>query len=165
MHTEIEIARSPEQVREAVSIDTHIPTLSINTPQQFLDFPSYSTWTQGFIRSITHAKPSATLLQKGDKLKCVLKGMTITPTVLENSSSEFRWRGMLWGIPGLFTGEHCFRFEPSKITPGGTTFVQSEKFSGVLSFLIAEGTAFAKQTREGFEGFNGDLKKKCESME
>jgi len=87
--------------------------------------------------------------------------MTISPTIVENSAQAFRWRGLLWGVPGLFTGEHQFRFEPSKKTPGGTTFVQAEKFSGILSFLIAEGTGFWKSTKEGFEGFNADLKAKC----
>jgi len=70
---------------------------------------------------------------------------------------------MVWGIPGLFTGEHQFRFEPSKKTPGGTTFVQAERFSGILLFLIADGTKFSKTTKAGFEGFNADLKARCES--
>jgi hypothetical protein len=91
--------------------------------------------------------------------------MTISPTIQENPAREFRWLGRLWGIPGLFTGEHTFRFENSKTTPGGTTMVQSEKFSGVLSFLVADGTGFAKTTREGFEGFNADLKKWVEGLE
>lgn len=72
---------------------------------------------------------------------------------------------MLWGISGLFTGEHSFRFEPSKTNPGETTFVQAENFSGILSFLIKEGTGFARTTREGFEGFNGDLKRRVEGLE
>jgi hypothetical protein len=164
IHTEVEIDRSPEQVRKTVSCLPHtsITRLSL-TPSlhdQFLDFPSYSTWTHGFIKSITPADPT---VAPGTKLRNVLQGMTISPTIMANSPQEFRWRGVLWGIPGLFTGEHQFRFEPSKITPGGTTFVQAEKFSGILTFMIAEGTGFWKSTKEGFEGFNEDLKKRCES--
>ena len=41
--------------------------------------------------------------------------------------------------------------------------MQAEKFSGILAFLIAEGTGFWKSTKEGFEGFNADLKARCES--
>lgn len=90
--------------------------------------------------------------------------MTFSPTVMENSPGEFRWRGRMWGIPGLFSGEHSFRFEPSRTTPGATTFVQAEEFSGILSFLIADGTKFAKTTKAGFEGFNADLKARVESL-
>jgi hypothetical protein len=71
---------------------------------------------------------------------------------------------MLWGVSGLFTGEHSFRFEPSKETPGSTTFVHSEKFSGILSFMIAPGTSFANKTVKGFEDFNKDLKANVESL-
>jgi hypothetical protein len=91
--------------------------------------------------------------------------MTIAPTVVANAPAEFRWRGVLWGVPGLFTGEHQFRFGPSARTPGATTLVQAETFSGVLAFLIAEGTGFWTKTKEGFEGFNADLKARCESVE
>jgi len=63
-----------------------------------------------------------------------------------------------------------FHFQPSKATPGGTTFTHEEEFSGPLAFMMGEGwmanaIGMRKKTREGFEGFNGDLKRWCESGE
>lgn len=65
-------------------------------------------------------------------------------------------------MSGLFTGEHVFRFEPSETTPGGTTFVQEENFTGILSFMYASWSPMAKDTKKGFAGFNVDLKARCE---
>jgi hypothetical protein len=64
---------------------------------------------------------------------------------------------------GIFIGEHIFRFEPSTKTPGGTTFVQGEKFTGVLSWIINEGIVAraigsrekAKGALRGTTGFEG----------
>ncbi len=50
------------------------------------------------------------------------------------------------------------------MTPGSTTLVHSEKFTGVLSFLFADGSFAAKKTLLGFEGFNKDLKARVESQ-
>ena len=84
----------------------------------------------------------------------------------ENSPSCFRWIGEL--PLGLFSGEHSFHFEPSSETPGGTTFVHQEEFTGLLSFLmggglVARSVGAAEKTKKGFEGFNVDLKAWCES--
>jgi len=67
----------------------------------------------------------------------------------------------------MFNGEHCFRFQPSTTTQGGTTFVHEEKFTGALSFLMGEGffarwVGLRESTKKGFEGYNQDLKKWCE---
>jgi hypothetical protein len=69
---------------------------------------------------------------------------------------------------GLFSGDHSFHFEPSEITPGGTTFVQNENFSGLIGGIIGEniiGNAIGlrAKTKAGFEGFNEDFKKWVES--
>ncbi|KAI9753351.1 MAG: hypothetical protein M4579_005209 [Chaenotheca gracillima] len=135
-----EIASSPEHVR-----------------QVFLDFGKMPEWTQGFIRSITPVVPKDPI-EKGDKLNVTLQGASFSPVVLENSPQEFKWRG---SIPGLFYGDHSFRFEPGP-TPGTTTLTHSEEFSGPLTFLmkiIPQGT----KQKEGFEGFNDDLKRRVES--
>lgn len=71
---------------------------------------------------------------------------------------------------GTFNGDHAFHFTESKTTAGGTTFIQEEQFSGVLAFIIGDGTVgkmlgFREKTREGFEGFNRDFKKWVESGE
>lgn len=39
------------------------------------------------------------------------------------------WDGAL---PYVFTGQHSFRFEPSKESPGATNFIQHEEFFGPL---------------------------------
>jgi hypothetical protein len=70
----------------------------------------------------------------------------------------------MWGLPGLFTGEHSFKFEPCAAAPGTTTFVQSEAFSGVLSFLVAPSTNLGKQIHTRFDGLNSDIKARAESL-
>ncbi len=56
------------------------------------------------------------------------------PTVLvADKGRELRWRGRLWGIPGLFIGEHYFLLRP---TPHGTMFTQGEHFSGALLWVF-----------------------------
>ena len=58
----------------------------------------------------------------------------IRPTVLvADRNRELRWRGHLWGLPGLFVGEHDFLLRP---TPRGTLFTQGEHFSGALLWLF-----------------------------
>ena len=58
----------------------------------------------------------------------------IWPTVLvADRDRELRWRGHLWGIPGLFVGEHYFLLRP---TPHGTLFTQGEHFHGALLWLF-----------------------------
>lgn len=68
------------------------------------------------------------------------------------------WRG---SIPYLLKGDHYFRFEASKTTPGGTTFEHGEDFSGVLAAPFAWFGTGAK-AGPGFEKFNEDLKKEAE---
>jgi hypothetical protein len=92
--------------------------------------------------------------------------MVSTNNSQENSPSCFSWGG---GLPlGIFSGDHSFHFEPSSETQGGTTFVQQEQFTGLLSFLMGEGllarsVGAAEKTKRGFEGYNKDLKAWCES--
>ncbi|KAF2727668.1 hypothetical protein EJ04DRAFT_132902 [Polyplosphaeria fusca] len=81
-------------------------------------------------------------------------------------SSEhcFRWVG---SMPGVFTGEHIFRFEHSEVTPGGTTFSQEESFSGALSFLMGDNFAgrtlgWQEKSHKGWIRYNEDLKRWCE---
>jgi hypothetical protein len=144
LSTQIEIARAPEDVRKVL-----------------LDFEQIPSWSQGYIKSIKPVNANAKL-EPGEKLKCILSGMSFNPTIIENNEHVFCWRGRLFGIPGVFVGEHAFRFEPSKTTSGGTTFIQEENFSGVLKFMISEGSKMEKETRTNFEGFNEDLKARCE---
>ncbi len=57
---------------------------------------------------------------------------------------------------------HSFRFEASERTEGGTTFVQEESFTGVLSWVMDERGPVGRKVRGMFEGFNGDLKVEAE---
>jgi hypothetical protein len=61
-------------------------------------------------------------------------------------------------------GKHTFSFEPSTTTPGGTTFVQDEEFTGILSILFCEGSAMRKKTQSNFETYNSDIKARVESQ-
>jgi len=63
---------------------------------------------------------------------------------------------------GLFVGEHQFYFKESDKTPAGTTLVQKEDFSGLLSFLQRPGWKFAIQTQGNFEKLNQDIKAAAE---
>lgn len=50
---------------------------------QFLDFPRYPQWSQGFIKSIEPQTPKpSTEIQPGDKLNVRLEGMAFSPVVL-----------------------------------------------------------------------------------
>ena len=76
--------------------------------------------------------------QKGERLRLRVspadRSMTFTPTVLAVEEHRLlRWRGRL-GVPGVFDGVHEFRLEHRP--DGGTRFVQSESFSGVLVPLL-----------------------------
>ncbi|TVY15999.1 hypothetical protein LARI1_G005719 [Lachnellula arida] len=141
IHTTIEINRAPEVVRKA-----------------FLDFSSYHEWHQGMVKEI---KPLSDSLAAGNKLHCEMLDLTfdaiITPQK-ENSPTMFQWQGPpVAGISGL----HIFSFEPSRVAVGGTTFVQQEQFSGAMAFLMR---VLGWSMPGKFDGFNGDLKKRVESL-
>lgn len=76
----------------------------------------------------------------------------------ENSAQQFKWRGT---VPLLFYGDHFFRFEASKTTPGGTTFSHGEEFKGILAAPFGWFGMGAK-TGTGFEKFNEGLKTEAE---
>ena len=58
----------------------------------------------------------------------------IWPKILvADKDRELRWRGHLWGLPGVFIGEHYFLL---RATPRGTLFTQGEHFHGVLLWVF-----------------------------
>ena len=66
-------------------------------------------------------------LQTGKSLG---RAMTLRPTVtVSQPGRELRWLGRL-GAPGVFDGEHRFSIEASE--PGWVTFIQEERFRGLL---------------------------------
>lgn len=89
--------------------------------------------------------------------------MKFSPVVSSNTQSMFSWVG---SVPGIFTGEHVFRFEEIPASEQGqsrTRFVHEETFTGLLSFLMGESflaryVGLAEDSRKGFAGFNHDFK-------
>jgi hypothetical protein len=86
--------------------------------------------------------------------------MIFKPLVLVNESkSEFKWLGKLW-FKGLFDGEHRFQLIDNQ--NGTTTFVQSEKFTGILIPLLTK--MLDQKTLKGFIDMNEALKLHAESQ-
>ncbi|MCC6371939.1 MAG: SRPBCC domain-containing protein [Bacteroidia bacterium] len=138
--TEIVIQASPEKVWK-----------------EFTNFKTYSEWNP-FIKSLTGET------EKGKHLVVRLeppnaKGMTFKPKVLTfEKNKELRWLGHLF-VPGLFDGEH--KFELIDNQNGTTTFIQSEKFNGILVPLF--GKMLDVNTMNGFRLMNQKLKELAES--
>lgn len=122
------------------------------------DFRSYSEWNP-FVRLIQGD------LQEGAKLQVMLdtpnrNPMTFNPTLIKlTPERELRWLGKLWGIPGLFTGEHRFEIQP--VGDNSVRFVQAERFTGLFPPFIWNG--MADDTRAGFETMNEALKRLAEA--
>jgi len=87
------------------------------------------------------------------------KEMSFKPTVLvADAGKELRWIGRLM-VRGLFDGEHYFQLQPN--ASGGTTFIQGEKFSGLLVPLVKSSLDGA--TRARFVAMNAALKTRAET--
>lgn len=137
--TEVVINAKPEMVWQILS-----------------DFESYPDWNP-FITSI---KGKA---EAGSKITVRIeppgaKGMTFKPKVLSViKNKEFSWLGHFL-FPGLFDGEH--KFELIKNTNGTTTFIQGEKFKGILVPLFRK--MIDNNTVCGFNEMNQKLKELAE---
>jgi hypothetical protein len=122
------------------------------------DFKRYPEWNP-FITSLNG------VATKGEKLVARMEppngpAMTFKPTVLAaNTNKELRWLGHLL-FPGLFDGEHIFELYEN--TDGTTTFVQREKFTGILVPLFSK--MLDTKTLAGFEMMNKHLKQRVETM-
>ncbi|MGZ8630540.1 MAG: SRPBCC family protein [Actinomycetota bacterium] len=92
------------------------------------DFGSYGEWNPGMEE--VEGEPTV-----GSRLtiRFALNGgrtMTMRPTVqVADPGRELRWLGRLL-MPGLFDGEHRLMIEERE--PGRVTFLQSERFRGLL---------------------------------
>ncbi|KAH7025021.1 uncharacterized protein B0I36DRAFT_387406 [Microdochium trichocladiopsis] len=140
----IEIAASPERVREI-----------------FLDFDHMSQWHTSHFKSLDIVTPGkkGITLAPGDKMRVNLGGgMNFGANITENSKDRLTWKG---GVSYLLVGEHTFEFRPSQATPGGTTFVQYEDFTGLLTFGMKSDQ---EKTSGGFQRVNEDLKKRAETL-
>ena len=134
--TQVQIAGGPQQVLDVLT-----------------DFDSYPKWNP-FIKSITGDAI------KGKTIKAELGGMTFKPQVLVfDKNKELKWLGHLL-LKGIFDGEH--RFQLINNNDGTTTFIQSEKFNGILVGLFTK--KIDVETKDGFVAMNEALKKRVEEI-
>jgi hypothetical protein len=137
--TEIRIQASPEKVWAI-----------------FSDFKNYPTWNP-FIKKIEGS------VELGRHFKAYIEppqsnGMTFKPKVLVyEPQKELRWIGRLL-LPGIFDGEHYFQLIDNG--DGSTTFVQGEKFKGILIPFFKK--MLEVNTLQGFELMNLKLKELVE---
>lgn len=119
-------------------------------------FNQYPNWNP-FIKSIEGE------VVVGKKIKARMEppganGITFRPKVLVfEPNKEFRWLGHLF-FAGLFDGEHIFELIDNG--NGTTTFVQSEKFKGILVPLFQK--MLGNNTVKGFQLMNQRLKELAE---
>lgn len=86
------------------------------------------------------------------------KEMTFKSEILVfEPSKELKWLGK-GPIKGLFEGVHSFVLEDQN--DGGTKFVHSERFTGMLVRLSRK---MLDKTEQGFKQMNEALKKECEN--
>ena len=122
------------------------------------DFDNYKNWNP-FVKSIEGK------VVEGKKFKVTIqqpnsKPMTFSPKCLKfEQNKELRWLGHLL-IPGIFDGEHIFELMDTK--DGNTVFIQREKFKGILVPFIWK--TLNKDTRNGFELMNHELKMRVENL-
>ena len=120
------------------------------------NFDNYPNWNP-FIKSIKGE------VKIGNKITARIEppeaqGMTFNPTVLSfETNKEFSWIGHLI-FKGLFDGAH--KFELIDNGNGTTTFIQSEKFDGILVPLFKN--MLETNTKKGFEAMNKKLKELAE---
>ena len=121
-----------------------------------MDFGAYPDWNP-FIKRI---KGDQAL---GGKLEAYLdppegRGMTFKPTIVVfEDGRELTWLGRLL-VPGIFDGRHTLRVEPRD---GGSTFVHSEGFTGLLAGLMMR--LIGDSTEQGFLAMNQALKARAEA--
>lgn len=117
---------------------------------RLVDLAAYAGWNP----FITSASGKAVV---GQRLELRLeppggRPTTIRPTVTEAEPGHvLEWLGRL-GLPGIFEGRH--RFELVAVD-GGTTFVHSETFRGLLVRPLRR--SLDTSTRRGFEAMNRAL--------
>jgi hypothetical protein len=120
------------------------------------NFSQYPQWNS-FIKSI------AGEVKEGNIIVAHIhppngKSMVFKPKVLAfKENKEFRWLGHFL-FKGLFDGEH--KFELIANQDGSTTFIQSEKFTGILVPLFK--AMLETNTLQGFNNMNAELKKRVE---
>jgi hypothetical protein len=137
LRSEIDIAAPPARVWDILT-----------------DFEAYPEWNP-FILELGGD------LRKGGRLTVKIqppgrKAMTFRPTVVAlEPERELRWLGKLM-VGGVFDGEHSHRLDPIE---GGTRYVQSERFSGVLVPFTG---GMLSSAQDGFDAMCAALKLRAE---
>jgi len=132
--TSIEISAAPETIWKILT-----------------DFQEYGKWNP-FITKISGEQ------RMGGLLEIKAGGITFKPKLLKyDEPKEIRWLGKLF-FKGLFDGEHSFQIIDHN--NGSCTFLQEEKFNGILVGLFAK--KLDKETKSGFIKMNIKLKELAE---
>ena len=89
--------------------------------------------------------------------------MSFTPIIKTyDKNAHYSWEGRLLSMPAIFTGQHHFKLHERK---RGTTFEQSEYFSGLLVIALqAAGSEMFRKTKSGFKLMNEALKRRVEGI-
>ncbi|MDY0193159.1 MAG: SRPBCC domain-containing protein [Aliarcobacter butzleri] len=124
--------------------------------QELTNFDEYKNWNPSIIDISGE-------LGKNRTLKIVVKidekTMIFKPIVLEcEENKELRWLGKLL-FNGIFDGEHYFLINEN--SDGTCTFIQGEKFSGILIPFFGK---MILKTKKGFEVMNEELKRRVERV-
>ncbi len=120
------------------------------------NFENYPKWNP-FIKSIKGD------VKVGNKITARIeppgaKGMTFKPRILAyETNKELKWLGHLW-FSGLFDGEHIFELIDNG--NGTTTFIQREKFKGLLVPMFKK--MLDINSLNGFDNMNKKLKELAE---
>lgn len=138
VEADVLIARPPSDVWKVIS-----------------DSAAYSSWNP-FITSVDGS------FKEGSTIRIVLgagsDATIFNPTVLVVRKDEgICWRGSV-GIRGLFDGKHCMHLENAN---GGTHFVQTEHFSGLLVGKMTENVI--AETEHNFQAMNAAVKQRVEA--
>jgi len=137
----------------ALEINTQVVIKA--TPERiwnvFTNYKEYTNWNP-FIKSITGD------VREGNTIKVKLDTMVFKPKVLVfKQNQKLEWKGKLL-MPGLFDGKHAFELVHNE--DGTTTFIQKERFTGILVPLFKK--KLLSDTKSGFEAMNEALKKVSE---
>lgn len=125
--------------------------------QVLMHWEDYSSWNP-FIVSIEGTAKVGTKLTNTLTLPRRKPQVFKPKIVVIEPNRELRWIGHL-GLKGIFDGEHYFKLSPTD-NQKGTSFVQGEKFSGVLNAFIMK--QIGNDTLNAFERMNAALKKRVE---
>jgi hypothetical protein len=114
--------------RSEIRTETQVAGTAPEVWAVLTDFADYDEWNP----AMRHVEGRA---EVGTRLSIAFtlnsgRSMALRPKVLvADPDREFRWLGRLF-VPGLFDGEH--RFEIHEDESGQVTFVQGERFRGLL---------------------------------